>query len=95
MHLFLEMLGKIFACCISIKEDTDIFRVETKLSIFPGLPHGFILAVNMEFSSRYFRNMVEWVDKRLKIGERSSSSNQAGSTPGLLEAKHEGYAGFE
>jgi acetyl esterase/lipase len=40
--------------------------VETKLKIFPGLPHGFILAVRMEPTSQYFQNMVEWVDERLK-----------------------------
>lgn len=70
MHLSLEMMGKLCIYRMSISNQTDNFRVETKLNIFPGLPHGFMLAVHMEFSSRYFRNMVEWVEERLKSSNR-------------------------
>jgi len=70
MHLFLEMLGELSSCCMSISDEADDSRVETKLNVFPGLPHGFILAVNMELSSQYFCGMVEWVDERLKINNK-------------------------
>ncbi|KAI9743680.1 MAG: hypothetical protein M1818_002996 [Claussenomyces sp. TS43310] len=40
--------------------------VDATLKIYPGLPHGFVLAVKMDVARRYYSSMVEWVAARLE-----------------------------
>lgn len=39
--------------------------VKTRVEVYPGLPHGFILATNQDFASKFFRCMVEFVAELL------------------------------
>ncbi|OGE55132.1 hypothetical protein PENARI_c005G05075 [Penicillium arizonense] len=39
--------------------------VPVEVAVHPGLPHGFVFAVDKEFTARYFHKMVSWVGTRL------------------------------
>jgi acetyl esterase/lipase len=40
--------------------------VHVTLKTYPGLPHGFVLAVHMKVVGTYYMSMVEWVHDRLR-----------------------------
>jgi acetyl esterase/lipase len=40
--------------------------VPVELKTYPGLPHGFVLAINMEVVNSYYKSMVEWVEDILE-----------------------------
>ncbi|KAF2494368.1 hypothetical protein BU16DRAFT_562028 [Lophium mytilinum] len=39
--------------------------VDTTVKIYPGLPHGFVLAKDMDFVTKYYQAQVDWVEQRL------------------------------
>lgn len=41
-------------------------RVKTELKIYPGLPHGFVLAIELDTVTQYYQAMVEWASKLLQ-----------------------------
>lgn len=47
--------------------------VPTTLKVYPGLPHGFVLATKMEFARRYYQCMVDWTAGRLHAAATSGS----------------------
>ncbi|EXJ90165.1 hypothetical protein A1O3_03234 [Capronia epimyces CBS 606.96] len=40
--------------------------VPVELKTYPGLPHGFVLAIRMEVVNDYYKAMVDWIAKRLE-----------------------------
>ena len=73
-------------CCKRQGKNLDIFpslsqadcvwrRVKTDLKIYPGLPHGFVLAIKLDAVTEYYRAMVEWASKILRDAGKSTQSS--------------------
>ena len=50
---------------IAYAEALEKAGVSTKLNLYPGLPHGFMLAIKLEIVTKYYESMVSWVAERL------------------------------
>ena len=62
---------------IAYAEALEKSGVSTKLKLYPGLPHGFVLAIKLDIVTKYYSSMVEWVACRLKAHDPSPGDTKS------------------